>query len=71
MWFGARLPGAQFAFLTGLSATSGTPYHQGLFLGDFHSNIIRVYSTASWSILTSPEKLSDLLLESGNGVPQG
>jgi len=53
MGFGARLPGTQLAFFSRLSATSGAPHRQCLFLSDFHDYIMRVYPAARWSILTS------------------
>ena len=53
MGFGARLPGTQLAFFSRLSATSGAPHRQCLFLGDFHGSMMRVYSVARWSVLTS------------------
>jgi len=53
MGVSARLPGTELAFLSRLSATSGAPHRQCLFLGDFHGYIMRVYSAARWSILTS------------------
>jgi hypothetical protein len=52
MGFGARLSGTKFTLLSGLGATSWAPNRQGLFLGDSHGYIMRVYSMARWSILT-------------------
>jgi hypothetical protein len=56
MGFGARLPGTKLTFLSRLSATSGAPHRQCLFLGDFHDFIMRVYSAVRWSILTSANR---------------
>jgi hypothetical protein len=52
MGFRTRLAGGEFTFFSRLSATGGAPYRQGLFLGDFHGYIMRVYLAARWSILT-------------------
>jgi hypothetical protein len=56
MGFGARLPGTKLTLLARLSATSGAPHRQCLFLGDSHGYTMRVCSAARWSILHSAFK---------------
>ena len=53
MGFGAWLPGTKLTSLSRPSATSGAPHRQYLFLGDSYAYMMRVYSAARWSILTS------------------
>ena len=53
MRLGARLSGTKLTFFSRLSATSGTPHSQSLFLGDSHGYIMRVHSAARWSIVNS------------------
>jgi len=60
MGFGAELPGTKLTFLSWLSTTSGALHGQCFFLGDFHGYILRLYSAARWSILTSAFKTSVL-----------
>jgi hypothetical protein len=67
MGFGARLPGTKLTFLSRLSAASGTPHRQRLFLSDSHGYIMRVYSAARWSVLTSAFELSQCAVNAVNG----
>jgi len=53
MGIGAGLASAKFAFLSWLSATSGTTNRGGFFLLGFHIWIMRQRPAADWSILTS------------------
>jgi hypothetical protein len=67
MGFGARLPGTKLTFLSRLSAASGTLHRQRLFLSDSHGYIMRVYSAARWSVLTSASELSQCAVNAVNG----
>jgi hypothetical protein len=53
MGFGTRLPGTEFTLLARLGAAGGAAHCQCLFLSDFHGYTMRVYSAASWSVLSS------------------
>lgn len=45
MRVGARLTGTELTFFSHLGATGWAPHYEGLFFGDFHNPIMRVYGS--------------------------
>jgi len=73
MGFGPGLPGTKLTLLSRLSATSGAPNSQSLFLGDFHGYMMHVYLAGIWSILTSASTPAPRIIVIGkheNRVPE-